>query len=261
VSLAPLTHPADTPRSVNWVTSGAVSSVKNQGSCGSCWAFSAVGAISGAYFLSTGNLVSFSAQELIDCDDTDMGCGGGLMDYALAWEEKEGGLCTDADYPYTGSVSTCAESSCTPAASSGLFDFTDVPQSSSRAMKQALAKQPVSVAIDANSMGFRFYRSGVYDGECTTTLDHGVLAVGFGDDAKVEAEEEEVDRHWTLPPRPDRTTTAYWLVKNSWGESWGDGGYIKMARHVGMKGEDSPGQCGILMAASYPDFKPEGNDL
>lgn len=150
----------DFPESVNWVDSGAVTKVKNQGMCGSCWAFSAVGALEGAYFLKTGELVDFSEQELVDCDinggpEGDQGCNGGLMDNAFAFVSQEGGLCTYDDYPYVGKQGTC-NSGCTAVEGSGVDGFADVEAQSNEAMMEALATQPVSIAIEADQVRFSY---------------------------------------------------------------------------------------------------------
>ncbi|GMI06861.1 hypothetical protein TrVE_jg13768 [Triparma verrucosa] len=215
--------------SVDWVDSGAVTDVKDQGSCGSCWSFSTTGALEGAYYIANSELVAFSEQMLVECDTKDSGCNGGLMDNAFSWIQENGGLCTEEDYPYTssgGSVSTCSSSSCTVVKGSTPSSWVDVKQSDA-AMMSALDQQPVSIAIEADQQAFQLYSSGVMTGTCGTNLDHGVLAVGYG----------------------TMDGTDYYRVKNSWGSSWGDGGYIYLERG-GNVADD--GQCGMLMAASYP---------
>lgn len=223
------------PEYVNWVEQGAVASVKNQGMCGSCWAFSAVGAIEGAFAIKSGELVEFSEQQLVDCDtegdEPDMGCEGGLMDNAFVFEKAENGLCALSDYPYTAQQQTCADTNCDNVAASAVSGFVDVQDTSNKSMKEALLMQPVSVAIQADQLQFQFYRSGVYSSRCGTNLDHGVLAVGYG------TEEEGGD---------------YWLVKNSWGTMWGEEGYIKLARNDAV---DDAGKCGILLMGSYPTYE------
>ena len=228
------TNNAELPEYVNWVEQGAVASVKNQGMCGSCWAFSAVGAIEGGFAIKTGELVEFSEQQLVDCDtkgdEPDMGCNGGLMDNAFIFEKSENGLCTLNDYPYAGQQQTCADTSCENVAGSGVSGFVDVQESSNQAMKEALSMHPVSIAIQADQLAFQFYRSGVFNSRCGTDLDHGVLAVGYG---------------------TDENGGDYWLVKNSWGTMWGEDGYIKLARDDSV---DDAGKCGILLMGSYPTF-------
>merc|ERR1719446_151917 len=141
------------PEYVNWVEEGAVASVKNQGMCGSCWAFSAVGAIEGAFAIKSGELVEFSEQQVVDCDingqgdEQDMGCNGGLMDNAFRFEENEEGLCTLGDYPYAGKQNTCADTSCTNVEGSAVTGFVDVEPEKNKALMEAIMKQPVSVAI------------------------------------------------------------------------------------------------------------------
>jgi len=215
----------EAPSSVDWRDKGAVTPVKNQQQCGSCWAFSTTGSLEGAHFLSTGNLVSFSEQELVDCDKTDSGCGGGLMDNAFAWIKQNGGLDTEGDYPYTARDGRCDAAKKAKSAGT-LSSWTDVAQSDESQLELAVAQTPVSVAIEADQSGFQMYSSGVFSGTCGTQLDHGVLAVGYGTENGQD----------------------YWIVKNSWGASWGDQGYIKLVK--GTKGKD--GQCGIAMQPSYP---------
>merc|ERR1712086_130506 len=204
--------------SVNWVTKGGVTNVKNQGQCGSCWAFSSTGAIEGSMFLSTGTLQSFSEQQLVDCSTKNSGCNGGLMDYAFQYVETAP-LMLETAYPYTGRQATCQYVS-----SKGLGkvkSFKDVSRDTSGSqLMAAVAKGPVSVAIEADQFAFQGYTGGVITSGCGTRLDHGVLAVGYGTDAGQE----------------------YFLVKNSWGGSWGVDGYVKMA----------PDQCGITLQPSYP---------
>ena len=226
------------PSSVNWVTKGAVTPVKDQGQCGSCWSFSTTGALEGAYYIKMGKLVSFSEQELVDCDNRknggkDMGCNGGLMDNAFSWIDKNGGLCTEGAYPYTSGTTKTAgtcEKTCTTVEGSKIVNFVDVSANSDTAMMTALSQQPVSIAIEADQQSFQLYKSGVFTGACGTNLDHGVLVVGYG----------------TLDG------SDYYLVKNSWSTTWGDNGYIRLGR--GSQYNGGSGQCGMLMQASYPEL-------
>mmetsp|Transcript_19838 Transcript_19838/g.41226 ORF Transcript_19838/g.41226 Transcript_19838/m.41226 type:complete len:346 (+) Transcript_19838:459-1496(+) len=216
--------------SVDWVSKGAVTGVKDQGSCGSCWSFSTTGALEGAYYNKHGDLTSFSEQMLVDCDTYDSGCNGGLMDYAFQWIQENGGLCKEDDYSYTsgtGTSGTCKSSSCDVVDGSAPTKWTDVDQSDA-AMMEALNIGPVSIAIEADESNFQYYSSGVLTASCGTNLDHGVLAVGYG----------------------TMDGTDYYRVKNSWGTSWGDEGYIYLERGSSQTG----GQCGMLMAASYPSL-------
>jgi len=224
------------PKEVDWVKSGAVTPVKDQGQCGSCWSFSTTGALEGAYFNKYGKLESFSEQQLVDCDTyrnggRDHGCKGGLMDNAFSWIEKNGGLCSEDEYPYV-SGTTKTEGTCQVACDintkSRITAFVDVLPSSDEAMMSALAKQPVSIAIEADQKEFQLYKSGVFTGTCGTNLDHGVLAVGYGTLSGVD----------------------YYKVKNSWSASWGQDGYILLGR--GEEFNKGDGQCGMLLSGSYP---------
>ncbi len=218
------------PEEVDWVKKGAVTPVKNQGACGSCWSFATTGALEGAYFVKYNKLVSFSEQELVACDKIDQGCNGGLMDNAFEYIQRNG-LCSEEDYPYTagsGFRGWCKKRTCTPVPNSHKLKYIDVDHNAI-SLESAVAKQPVAVAIEADEL--QFYSGGVMDSKCGTNLDHGVLLVGYGTD--------------TI------TGQKYWLIKNSWGSTWGEQGYIKLARNVDQEG----GECGILLSGSYPEFK------
>jgi cathepsin L len=209
---------------VDWTTVGAVTPVKDQGQCGSCWSFSATGSLEGAWFLAKGDLISLSEQQLMDCskDEGNYSCEGGWMDSAFEYVIKNNGICSEAEYPYQmKDRSTCDP--CTNVAN--ITTYRDIPQSEN-ALKTAVSVTPVSVAIEADQSDFQFYESGVMTGECGTNLDHGVLTVGYGVLDGID----------------------YWKVKNSWGPDWGDEGYILIERNKEQEG----GQCGIHLAASYP---------
>ena len=205
----------------------AVTPIKNQGQCGSCWAFSTTGSLEGAYFLKTGELKSFSEQQLVDCDTKqDQGCNGGLMDNAFDFIKTNKGLCTEESYPYKGVDGTCNKK-CKDDSKATVKTHTDVA-ANAKALMSAIAKQPVSIAIEADQSSFQFYKSGVFNNAgCGTQLDHGVLAVGYG----------------TL------NGTDYWKVKNSWGATWGLNGYILLAKGTTAKPIN---MCGISQSASYP---------
>jgi len=220
---------------VDWRTKGAVTPVKNQGQCGSCWSFSTTGSLEGAWEIATKKLVSLSEEMLVDCSKANHGCGGGSMDLAFQYVEKNG-LCTEDSYKYIaggGKAGTCKASGCTKGLAAGaVTGFHDVGANSEQNMMSALALGPVSIAVEADKATFQSYRSGIMTGLCGTNLDHGILAIGYGTDGG----------------------SKYWWVKNSWGEQWGISGFGKLER-----GKGGGGECGLLMAATYPKVQGAGS--
>lgn len=215
------------PVHVDWRSKGAVAHIKDQGSCGSCWAFSTIATVEAINKIVTGKLVSLSEQELVDCDRAfNEGCNGGLMDYAFEFIVENGGIDTEQDYPYKG-----FEGRCDPTRKNAkvvsIDGYEDVPAYNENALKKAVSHQPVSVAIEAGGRALQLYQSGVFTGRCGTNLDHGVVVVGYGSENGVD----------------------YWLVRNSWGTNWGEDGYFKLERNVK---KINTGKCGIAMQASYP---------
>jgi len=222
-------YPEIIPNSIDWRKKNKVSSVKNQLNCGSCWAFSAAESIESKWAINNNILYNLSEQQLIDCssDYGNNGCSGGSMDLAFKYV-IDNGLCLNNSYPYIGEEGICKE--CDSVVN--INNYTDIKPNNEHILKKTVSLQPVSVAIQANKRSFQFYKSGVYsDLECGTQLDHGVLVVGYGYDNFYDKE--------------------YWIVKNSWGESWGENGYIRLLRNV----KDKEGICGIAMQPSIPIIK------
>ena len=210
---------------VDWRDKLKVSSVKNQGSCGSCWAFSSVGAVESAWAIKHDNLYNLSEQQLIDCSSENHGCEGGTMDQAFEYIMNNS-LCTNISYPYIATDGIC-NNTCKSVVS--IHNYSDVKPNQEKMLMLAVQHQPVSVGIQANKRSFQMYKSGIYsDLECGFELDHGVLLVGYGYDEEYDME--------------------YWIIKNSWSESWGEDGYIRIQRNI----NDSRGLCGIAMDPSVP---------
>ncbi|CAF0950136.1 unnamed protein product [Adineta steineri] len=219
---------ASLPNSVDWRNQNVVEAVKDQGACGSCWAFSAAGAIESAYAIKTGTLLSLSEQQLNDCSGAEgnYGCDGGTTDNGFVYVINTGGIETETSYPYKTVDQACMFNATDIAAK--VCDFVELASGDEAALQQAVATiGPISVSIDASHTSFQFYESGVYnEPTCLQTLldlDHAVLLIGYG----TEGDDN------------------YWLVKNSWGTSWGEQGYIKMTRNQNN-------QCGIATFANYP---------
>ncbi|XP_055296473.1 procathepsin L-like [Sitodiplosis mosellana] len=220
-------HHYELPRSIDWRKKGAVTGVKNQGRCGSCWSFSAIGALEGQHFRKTGVLVSLSEQNLIDCSASygNNGCNGGNIEQSFEYIKQNHGIDTEKSYPYKGRNDKCRYNR----KNSGATDrgYVNIAPGNEKKLQDAIASiGPIAVAIDASHFSFQHYRSGIYyEPKCSPrALNHAVLVVGYG-----------VDDHGH----------EYYIVKNSWDKSWGDGGYIKMARN-------RHNNCGIATDASYP---------
>jgi len=221
------------PDAVDWSAKEAVTNVKDQGTCGSCWTFASTGALEGAMFVAGRKVANLSQQQILDCDKVGSRCQGGNLDQAFAWVQ-ENGICADSDDSYKCVDATSAEcanatcnANCTKVLAIGdVIGKTDVDHTEN-ALEAAVAQQPVAVAIEGDKPVFQHYVSGVLASDaCGTSLDHGVLVVGYGTDHGQK----------------------YWKVKNSWGTTYGEQGYIRLARGKATEG----GECGIRSMASFP---------
>jgi len=223
----------DDPKAIDWRDKGAVNAVKDQGQCGSCWAFSAIAALESAAKIFGSALYSLSEQQLVDCSTAqgNQGCDGGWMDSAYDYIIKVGGIETETNYPYRAVDQKCAEDKSKFVSNLTVKDYTDIGKKDCKHLHSAVAQQPVAVAIAANAI--QFYVNGVFSSKfCGDGLNHGVAAVGYGHDDIVHKD--------------------FWIVRNSWGKSWGEHGYIRMLGDLDFqKGE---GICGICLASSYPNI-------
>ena len=215
----------DLPASVDWRSKGAVSKVKNQGQCGSCWTFATTGVLESFYFINHGTLLSFSEQQIVDCDKNSDGCSGGDPIEALSYT-AEYGLELEATYPYNAADNSCKYKKALALTTNGGSKL--VTAKDTVALKTALVSQPVSVAIEADEDVFQLYSSGVIKSGCGASLDHAVLTVGYvtvsGDEA--------------------------FIVKNSWGASWGQEGYVYLSTDQTLN--SGSGACGILSQPVVP---------
>ena len=216
------------PNSVNWVEKDVITKVKDQGQCGSCYAFSATGSMEGIYAIKNNHLRNISEQEIVDCSGAEgnQGCFGGLMNQVFQYVIDNNGVCSEQEYPYDANQDQCNDK-CQNIVQ--ISSYQNITQNNETILMNAVAQQPVSVAIQANLPSFQFYSKGIYnDSQCTGELDHGVLVVGYG---------------------KDDNNISYWLIKNSWGPNWGENGYIRMLRNVK---NNTNGMCGIAMEPSIP---------
>lgn len=212
------------PDAYDWRDRGAVSKVKNQASCGSCWAFSATGALESAYYLKYNQMVLFSEQQLVDCDTNQGGCAGGDEGVALYYIKNTGGLQLEDTYPYESRDGSCRYEQ-SKLFSVPIREIVQLQSKNENELLQAIGSiQPVTVALDASDLGS--YGGGVMsNGDCTRNeLNHAVLGVGYGHDSE--------------------TGLDYWILKNSWSDDFGENGYFRIRR-----GTD---ECGISTENLYP---------
>ncbi|KAM0035175.1 putative actinidain [Helianthus debilis subsp. tardiflorus] len=226
----------DLPKSIDWRLRGAVAPIKAQGPCGSCWAFATVAAVEGINAIRTGKLISLSEQQMIDCDTDgrNNGCGGGIIEDVFTFITERGGICTDASYPYEGHQHFCDPNKF------GHHSVTingqeRIPSDDEVSIMKAVAHGgPVTIAIDSHGENFMFYKEGVYTGPCGEQVYHAMTIVGY-----------------------DETSDGvpYWIVKNSWGEGWGEKGYIRM-----LRGPSAPQPRGLCFINGFPKMPRKDPD-
>ncbi|KAK8814417.1 hypothetical protein WA158_008279 [Blastocystis sp. Blastoise] len=224
----PTVLPTDNlPESVDWREKNAVTPIKNQGECGSCWAFSTVGSIEGAYAVKTGKLYNLAEQQLVDCDTRDHGCWGGKQTWAFGELMNTDGICETSEYPYKAERGECQKDKVTPVVA--IQDYNTVPTENGLQLKAALARAPVAVSISAGDEFIQHYTGGVFDNDdCFNMPDHAVLATGYG----------------ISEGKP------FVWIKNSWGEDWGMKGYMQL-----VLVEEGEGVCALNVDCSYPIVK------
>jgi len=220
--------PTDVPSKFDWRDKGAVTEVYDQAQCGSCWAFSATEAIESQWFLAGHSLVSLSPQQIVDCDKGlgDEGCNGGDTPTAYKYVITAGGMDTAASYPYTATDDTCKFKTANVAAKISDWTYITKDKNETEMQQKLLVKGPISICVDATT--WQFYVGGVISSVCGTTLDHCVLLTGY-DDTYVD---------WI------GETIKIWKIRNSWGASWGESGYIYVERDYDL--------CGVAEEPTIP---------
>jgi len=222
--------------SIDWRKHNVLSPIQNQGNCGSCWSFSGIATLESTIAIKTGKLVKLSEQQGIDCAKgskyQNLGCQGGMYYNLWNYARDHNGLCTEESYPYKGVDGVCEENKCNYYRGSRDNSFTQVRPNDDIELIKALNKQPVSIAIEADQYQFQLYKSGIFTNKCGNNLDHAVVLVGYGTD--------------------DNTNTNYYILRNSWGRSWGEDGYMRILKDGSLN--DGSGQCGLLSIPMYPNL-------
>ncbi|KAH7672345.1 Actinidain protein [Dioscorea alata] len=212
------------PNSIDWRDLGAVTPIKQQGACFSCWAFTAVAAVEGINQIVTGDLISLSEQQLVDCDHKS--CDVYHVYKSFEYIQRNSGIDTEEDYPYTAAYNQYCDTSKENNKVVTIDGHGWVPRNKENFLKARVALQPVGASVEAYQRAFQNYGTGVFTGFCGRQQDHAVTIIGYGN-------EEGID---------------YWLIKNSWGTTWGEAGYMKLERNIG----DIYGKCGVAEWPSYP---------
>jgi C1A family cysteine protease len=234
--------PVSVPTSVDWRTEGVVSPIQDQGQAGTCYSFGTSCAVESAMAIKTGVLTKLSEQQIVDCSTIknggpNMGVNGGQIAPTLEWIGKTGGLCTEQAYPYgsgTTTVTGTCQKTCSKVSGSAVQSVVNVKPKSDADMMTALSKTVVSIGIQADQSSFQLYKSGVFTGACGSSLDHAVALTGYGTQNGLD----------------------YYILRNSWGQSWGQSGYMLIGKGndpaTGKPYNNGAGECGLLMEGSYP---------
>ncbi|KAH7672366.1 Actinidain protein [Dioscorea alata] len=214
---------SEIPNSTDWRASGAVTPVKHQGACYCCWAFAAAATVESINQIVTGQLISLSVQQIVDCYSKS--CDRGYVDEALRYITRNGGIDSEIDYPYNATYEHCDKKKEGKKVVT-IDTYQHVSENNEPRLKMAVAKQPVAVGIHAYERAFQLYGHGIFTSNCGTRIDHAVTIIGYGNEDKLD----------------------YWIIKNCWGDFWGEAGYMRLERNV----ESKMGKCGIAQYAYIP---------
>ncbi|KAM0941081.1 putative actinidain [Dioscorea sansibarensis] len=231
--LSEFINDGELPNSTDWRDSGAVTPVKHQGACFCCWAFAAIAAVEGANQIATGELISLSVQQIVDCQAKS--CSKGYIDEAYKYIRRNGGIDSEIDYPYNGTYQQCDKEKAGKKIVT-IDGYQSVSESNERRLKMKVAEQPVATTIEAYGRAFQLYGKGIFTSDCGTNIDHAVTIIGYGTQGDQD----------------------YWIIKNCWGDFWGEAGYMRIERNT----ESPKGKCGLAQWPENPvKRKPKATSL